>query len=298
MIEINKQKLERLPLSNDYVFKRVFAREGNESLLKDLLESILNIGINNVIIQNPELIRETKEGKSGVLDIKAEINDNIIIDIEIQVENQYNMSERSTVYMGKLISNQLSKGEAYTKLKKSILINILNFNYFKRNSYHSIAHMKFEKTEEEKYVNMGYGKEEEIATEDVEVHYIEIPKFIKKNPGTNERIEQWLWTIVGKEDKIKMAEKKNKKVKKAVEVLDEMSMSKEERERYEAIQKYEFNYNTSMHNVREIGLQEGLKKGKKEIENIVKKLYKMGMDINNISKATGLSLEKIKEIVN
>lgn len=95
-----------------------------------------------------------------------------------------------------------------------------------------------------------------------------------------------------------MAEKKNKKVKKAVEVLDEMSMSKEERERYEAIQKYEFNYNTSMHNVREIGLQEGLKKGKKEIENIVKKLYKMGMDINNISKATGLSLEKIKEIVN
>lgn len=98
MIEINKQKLERLPLSNDYVFKRVFAREGNESLLKDLLESILNIGINNVIIQNPELIRETKEGKSGVLDIKAEINDNIIIDIEIQVENQYNMSERSTLY--------------------------------------------------------------------------------------------------------------------------------------------------------------------------------------------------------
>ena len=291
-----------MPLSNDYVFKRVFAKEGNEGLLKDLLESILDININKVVIQNPELIRETKEGKTGVLDIKAEINDNTVIDIEIQVENEYNMSERSTVYMGKLITNQLNKGDTYSKLKKSILINILKFNYFKRNSYHSIAHMKFEKTKEQKYVNMGYKTEDEIATKDIEVHYIEIPKFIKKNPGTNARIEQWLWTIVGKEDKVKMAESKNKEVKKAVEVLDEMSMSKEERERYEAIQKYEFNYNTSMHNAREIGLQEGKKEGEKEkqkeIAKIVKNLYKIGMDNNNISKVTGVSLEKIKELTN
>ena len=109
MSKINTQKLNRLPLSNDYVFKRVFAKEGNEGLLKDLLESILDININKVVIQNPELIRETKEGKTGVLDIKAEINDNTVIDIEIQVENEYNISERSTVYMGKLISNQLNK---------------------------------------------------------------------------------------------------------------------------------------------------------------------------------------------
>lgn len=293
MSKINTQKLNRLPLSNDYVFKRVFAKEGNEGLLKDLLESILDIDINKVVIQNPELIRETKEGKTGVLDIKAEINENTVIDIEIQVENEYNMSERSTVYMGKLISNQLNKGDTYGKLKKSILINILNFNYFKRNSYHSIAHMKFEKTEEKKYVEMGYKIEDEIATKDIEVHYIEIPKFIKKNPGTNARIEQWLWTIVGKEDKIKMAESKNKEVKKAVEALDEMSMSKEERERYEAIQKYEFNYNTSMRNIKEIGLQEG--KIKKQIE-IAKKLLKKGMSEEDIEEITELKIDQIEQL--
>ena len=32
------QKVERLPLTDDYIFKRVFAFEGNESVLKDFLE--------------------------------------------------------------------------------------------------------------------------------------------------------------------------------------------------------------------------------------------------------------------
>ena len=35
------QKVERLPLTDDYIFKRVFAFEGNESVLKDFLEAIL-----------------------------------------------------------------------------------------------------------------------------------------------------------------------------------------------------------------------------------------------------------------
>ena len=159
--------------------------------------------------------------------------------------------------------------------------------------------MKFEKTAEEKYVDLGYNKEDEIATEDIEVHYIEIPKFIKKNPEVNKKIEQWLWLIVGKEEKIKMAEKKNEEVKKAVEVLDEMSMSKEERERYEAIQKFEFNYNTSMYNIREIGKKEGKIEGKRENQiEISKKLYELGMNINKIADITGLSLSELKKILN
>ena len=52
--------------------------------------------------------------------------------------------------------------------------------------------MKFEKTKREEYVEMGYKKEEEIAkmgykkeeeiaTDVLEMHFIELPKFIKKN---------------------------------------------------------------------------------------------------------------------
>lgn len=130
------------------------------------------------------------------------------------------------------------------------------------------------------------------------MHFIEIPKFKKKNPNTNARLEQWLWLLVGEEEKIKMAEKKNKEVKKAVEELDEMSMDKAERERYEAILKAEFNYNTSMYNMRQEGLQEGIKDGKKEEKiEIAKKLLKKNMDIDEIREITGLSLEKIKKLL-
>lgn len=157
--------------------------------------------------------------------------------------------------------------------------------------------MKFEKTTQRAYVDIGYKKEEEIATKEVEMHFIEIPKFKKKNPNTNARIEQWLWLLAGEEKKIEMAEKKNEEIKKAVEELDEMSMDKAERERYEAILKAEFNYNTSMYNMRQEGRQEGLNAGKKEKQiEIAKKLLKMNLDISKIQEATGLSLEKIKEL--
>lgn len=36
-----------------------------------------------------------------------------------------------------------------------------------------------------------------VFTKEVEMHFIEIPKFKKKNPNTNARIEQWLWLLAG-----------------------------------------------------------------------------------------------------
>ncbi|MCI8411778.1 MAG: hypothetical protein HFJ40_05030 [Clostridia bacterium] len=46
------EELSRLPLTSDYVFKRVFAKEGNEDILKDFLEAILDIEIQKIEVQN------------------------------------------------------------------------------------------------------------------------------------------------------------------------------------------------------------------------------------------------------
>ena len=40
-----ENNLELLPLTDDYIFKRVFAYKGNESVLKDFLEALLKIEI-------------------------------------------------------------------------------------------------------------------------------------------------------------------------------------------------------------------------------------------------------------
>ena len=258
--KIKKEKLKRrLPLTNDYVFKKVFAKAGNEEILKDFLESILEIKIQKIEVKNPELPKDLIDKKAGILDIKAELNESQICDIEIQVANEKNIEHRSTYYMSKLIAEQLNKKEEYNKLKKTIVINLLNFNYYKRNSYHQIAHMKFEKTKEEKYVDMGYTKEDELATEDIEMHFIEIPKFIKKNCGINTKLEQWLWLLTGKGEKVEMAEKENKEIKKAIEILEEMSMDEKEWELYQSRKMAEIDYNSGIASAREEGREEGEK---------------------------------------
>ena len=82
------KKFEKLPITNDYIFKRVFAFEGNESVLKDFLEAILKKDIKEVKIKNPEIIPYEKGEKRGLLDIKAETDDGTILDIEMQMEDE------------------------------------------------------------------------------------------------------------------------------------------------------------------------------------------------------------------
>ena len=296
MIQNNKPQ-KRLPLTNDYIFKKVFAKEGNEELLKDLLESILDIKIEKVEVKNPELPKDIYDRKAGILDIKVQIDEDKICDVEMQVTNEKNIDHRSIYYLGMLVSEQLEKGEDYKTIKKSISINLLNFNYYNRNSYHQVAHMKFEETKKEEYVDLGYTKEEEIATKDVEMHFIEIPKFIKKNPGAKTKLEQWLWLLVGEGGKIKMAEKENEKIKEASIIVEKMSMDEKEWEAYRSRRLAELNYNSGIETARREGIAEGTEKGKKEKSiQIAKKLLKMGIKIEDIKEATELTEEEIMKL--
>ena len=69
-----------LQLTNDYIFKRLFSKKGNEDILKDLLESILEITIEKVeVMQEIELERVDIKDKLGILDIRAIINENITV---------------------------------------------------------------------------------------------------------------------------------------------------------------------------------------------------------------------------
>ena len=215
-----KNKKERLDLKNDYVFKRIFAKPENNKELKELLEAILNIEIEKVEVKNPEITKNYADEKLGVLDIRAQINEDTIIDIEMQVANVKRMVNRNIAYTSRLIAEDTRAGEDYRFLKKFISITILGENLLERNAYHSISHLKFEDIEPEKQVEIGYEKEQVLLTDRVEVHYIELKKFVKKNPKMSSKLEQWLWLIIGEEEKVKMASEKNKTIEKVVEDLD------------------------------------------------------------------------------
>ena len=301
-----ENNFELLPLTDDYIFKRVFAYKGNESVLKDFLEALLKIEIKGIKITNPEIIPYEKGEKRGLLDIKAEINDGTMIDVELQMKNEKNTEERATEYMGKMISEQLQVGDSYQKLKKSIVIFITNYNFLNRNSYHSVGRMKFDKTLKDEYVDMGFKIEDEIASKYIEVHYIELPKFKKKELSRFTKLDQWMCIFTQNKEGIMLAEKENKEIKRAINTLDFLSKDPKERERHNSIVMAEYNRLVSEQNFFEDGRKEGkmerkngteLSSGAKEktIE-IAKKMFKEKLPIEMIEKLTGLSKEEIEKL--
>ena len=299
---VNETKtVDRLPLTDDYIFKRVFAFEGNESVLKYFLEAILKKDIKKVTIKNPEIIPYEKDEKRGLLDIKAETDDDTILDIEMQMRDERNTEERGTRYLGTMITEQLKKGEQYTKLKKSIVIFITNYNFLKRNSYHSVGKMKFDETLKEEYVNMGYEEEDQIASKYIEFHYIELPKYKKKEPSKFTKLDQWMCIFTQNKEGIKVAEKENKEIKRAIDTLDFISEDPKERERHNSIVMAEYNRLTSEHNFFEAGVEEGIKKGiekgKKEgIIKIAKAMLEKNIPIETIMEITELTKEEIEKL--
>ncbi len=306
-----------LPLTNDYVFKRIFSKDECNSELKDLLEGILGIKIEKVEVKNPEIPKNMLDEKLARLDIKAKINDEITLDIEMQTSDEHNLGNRSLAYLSKLISPQLKVGEIYQELRKTIVIWILNFNYFKTNTYHNIAHMRFDKVEKEKYIDKGYKEENGLVTEKAEMHFIELPKFIEKEPGVESKLSQWLWLLVGKGEKIKMAEKVNEEIKRAKTELEVMSMDPKEREMYEEREMARWIYYTGIDDAEGRGEKRGIEKGKKlgekigkelgeklgrengkneEKREIAKRLLKMGFEIEKISEITKLSEKEIEKL--
>ena len=225
--------IQRLPLTSDYVFKRIFGQEENKSALIDFLEGILEIKIQNVQINNPEIPKDFYDSKYGVLDLKVTLDNRLIVNVEMQMQNQYNIEQRSTFYMTSTYAKQLGEREGYENCKKVIVINILNFNYYKRNSYHSIARMIFEPSDETAQIELGYDNEDKYASNYLEMHMIELPKFKEKNPEIGTKLEQWLWLFIGGEEKVKKASKVNKEVERINKKLASMSLSQEERNNYE-----------------------------------------------------------------
>ena len=194
-------------LTEDYIFKRVFGKKENEDLLKDLLESILEIKIAQIekkeLIIRTEIEKEKIEEKLRIIDLKATINKETTVDIEIQVKDYHNMIERSTFYIAGLYHTGLKRGEAYEKNNKVIGINILMFNIFDWKKFHSKGLLK------ENELN-------KVMTDKLELHFLELPKLIKNKEEGNKRLRQWLEFIYNKrKGEIEVAVQENEKIAKA-----------------------------------------------------------------------------------
>ena len=291
-------KQTKLKVTNDYIFKKIFTKKGNESILKDLLNSILEIKIKEIeVMADTNLEKEIETNKLGILDIKAVLDNEIIINIEIQIINNYNMIERTLYYWSGLYYNQLKKGEDYKEVKKVITINILDYNEFQEGPYHEIAKLRRE------YMYR-------VLTDKMEIHIIQIPKFKKQRKDIRTKLDLWMKFIsqIDKE-RVKNAMNQNKEIKKAQEEYEYLIGEESERRiaflREKAIRDEHAIYEGGIKKGEKIGEARGKKLGEtigrklgKESEKreIAKKLKEEKVPIEIIIKTTGLSKSEIEEL--
>ena len=281
-------KNRTLKLTNDYIFKRVFSKKGNEDLLIDLLESILEIKIEKIeVIEEAEIDRININDKIGIIDLKSTINNNSIVDIEIQLRDQHNMIMRSMFYAAGLYHTGLKSGEKYEENKKVIGINILKYNIFKWKKYHSKITMK------EKELNIE-------VTDAIEIHFIELPKFLKSKNEGNKKLRQWMEFICNeRKGEIEMAVKENKKIAKAKEEYEYLTGDDAVQRLAFLRDKWERDHNSEIAWERKKARKQGLSEGKnEERKKIINEMLKKEFSEETIIELTKISkeeLEKLKE---
>jgi predicted transposase/invertase (TIGR01784 family) len=262
------------------------------------------------------------------LDVKAKGHDGKLFNIEIQISDEADYDKRALYYWAKLYTEQLEQSVDYSTLSKAIGIHILNFkSIFESNKYHNV----FRITEKD----TGY-----VYFKDLELHTIELKKFC---PSTQEdlstfmdrvknSLDMWM-TFLTRHDLLR-GDKMPKnlddpRLKKAMDVLNVMNFTEEERMSYEdrlhwlrieasALKKQmEKGLKKGMKKGEKIGIKKGMEKGREEGEKIgIKKgreegekigmekatlgvariLKQQGVEPSIIALSTGLSVSVIEKL--
>ena len=272
-------KQDLLNPKNDYVFKRIFGHQGNEAITKSFISAVLNQNITDVVLESDSTLpKDMLDDKVGILDIKVKIDNHINCDVEMQVVDKKNIEKRILFYCSKMYAQSITAGTDYIDLEKSIAILISNYEL------ESLKDIK-------KYVSKWNLREEDyknvILTDDIEIVIIELPKFEKYMNNT--ALADWVKFIINP----KVSDMSNEEVKKAKEVLDELSQDEHERRLAELREKYIMDQKAT----EAAGYDKGYEQGEKnKTLELAKKLKVEGVDLNIICKTTGLSIDEINNL--
>lgn len=153
--------IEYIPLTSDYMFKKVFIE--NPEILKKLLISVLKLDMNpdlsTLRFLNTELPKSRKKEYRKTVDILVSIDDKKVIDVEINTENYNDIKARNTLYIEKIISMGIEKSTTYQDMSNYYFYQ-LNLNTKGKNNYFKDKYFTFK----EKFTN-------EILTSNIEIIY-------------------------------------------------------------------------------------------------------------------------------
>ena len=131
-----------------------------------------------------------------------------------------------------------------------------------------------------------------VLTDVLELYIIELPKFDTTNLDNNQKLlNSWITFIKNPKEVIDMP---NSKVKKAQQVLEEISQDGRERYLAELRQKYIMDQTSMKNYAYREGMEEGISNTQIEI---IKNMIKKKLDINTISDLTNIPVNEINKLI-
>jgi len=282
----------------DFVFKKLFGTEESKDILIDLINSIVSEKdtVVDIELRNPYNEKQFLEDKRSVLDIKARSEEGKWYDIEMQVLPEDWFAKRSLYYWSRLYSEQLQEGKHYRDLTKTICINILNFSQlYDEPSYHNVYKVR----------NVVSNSE---LLDEFELHFIELRKYDESLADSlKTALDRWVnfLKLAGVYDSETMPEelKASPPVRKAMNLLERLSATKEERaiydDRLKWIRDVESSLETMERRGRELGRAEGIEIGREQgLEQAKKenarKMLRKGMSIADVSECADLPEDTVR----
>ena len=283
---------------NDIYFKSLMGNKHRKNLTLNFLNSILKRSAGdefvNLKFRDKECLPEFKGEKVPALDILAVMNDGTQINIEVQVAAQDFYIRRAVYYCCRLHGDQLNRGEYYTKVMPTISIHLLDFAYFPDERYHRKVYLKDEETNE-------------IISQDIEFHFIELPKITFGDIRRIRGAEAW-FAYFSKDcsnaDREVVA-MNNPAIKDAVDFENRFFASDKMKRQYELSEKHRHDYISSIDYAhmqgKEEGFAEGIAEGQargraKERMNNAKSLLSNGLPLDIITKSLHLTDEEIEKL--
>ena len=278
----------------DLVFKKLFGTDKNINLLKSLVNSILpkDEQVTSLELKNPYNPADYLSGKISYLDIKATDEKGKWYDIEMQVAPFDFFGLRLLFYWAKTYSAQLKNKQTYGDLRKTIIISLINFNYFQDPEERPRYHRRIGLTDLDT-------KEIYDQTDGLELIFVELKKFQKELPEIHSALERWVTFLNRAHEYTKEnlpTELATEEIIKAMDELEVMYFNEKEQEHYES-QERRFLDENALAKQEEIKIQNAFNEGVDNTKiEIAKKMKLKGKSLDDIIDITGLSKEQIENI--
>ena len=288
----------------DFAFKKIFGSVDSPDILMSFLNALLYEGkpkIKNLEIIDPYSSINPEGLKDGYLDIKATLDSQHIVIIEMQVLNVAAFDKRVIYNAAKTYATQIKSGEGYFKLNPVTALTITDFRLFERHE-RAISRYRFKDLED-----LG-----DPTNNEMELIFVELPKFKKSLEELETIADRWIYFLKNATELESIPPQMQviPELTKAMKLANRASLSLEERECLEKREMFFFDQigavkkgiEEGLEEGRRLGLQQGLEQGfeRGERQLVLRLLYRRFRQLtpelqNQIERLSSSQLETLSD---